>query len=673
MHRRPTRRIEFRPFAERLETRDCPSVTIQLDYTLDVNNFFDTPAKRAVLQEAADTIGARLGDTLTAIVPTGGDTWSEVFPNPSSGLQQSILNRVVAANTIVVYAGGRPLLGAGELGVGSTGGTTSRGTAAWNNLVQSRGQMGALLATPTDFGPWGGSLSFDTSASFYFGVDPSGQKSTQSDFLSVAQHELFHLLGFGTAPSWNALATGSVFAGPVSKSVYEGVGSPPLAPDHAHWATGTTSGGTEAVLDPSILVGTRKLLTRLDYAGLQDVGWSLLTDPGSTIATAGAPQISSTGSITLTGLSLGPELTGLQPADVDLYKIVAGPGLVFTATTSLPPSGTSVDTYLRLFDAAGNPLQAANTGIYDTLKMTLPASGGIFYLGVSSAANTAYSATDDLARRLAGPVGDYNLTLRLDSAVGGLTSDLSAQISAPTQATQGQPFLYTISIANAGPDLAGGVRIDQLMPPGVRFVSASSSQGTVTETGGFLLAQIGAVPPGSTVIVQVSLIPDVTGPVALAARVSSLQADPNLKDNVGSATINVNPAPITPPPPDTTPPVIVGVRIMSTGKGPRKVSTIVVSFSKSLDPAHLSAFLLTKPGRAKRHAPPPRVPVKLKPAMYNAANLTVSLVISTRGSLPRGLQLFVSGSLRSGLRDLAGNVLDGDRNGVAGGDALIVL
>ena len=669
MQRRRTRRIGFgfRPFPEALERRDCPSVTIQLDYTYDANNFFDTAAKRAVLQEAADTLGARLGDNLTAIAPSGGDTWSEIVPDPATGSLRTVANPTVPANTIVIYAGGRALSGVGELGVGSTGGSTSNGTAAWNDLVDSRGQPGALLATPTDFGPWGGSVSFDRNANWYFGTDSSGLSSPQNDFLSVSLHELFHALGFGTAPSWNTLAAGPVFAGSASKSVYEGTGFPPLAPDHAHWAAGTTSGGTETLMDPSIEVGTRKLPTRLDYAGLQDVGWSLLKDPGSTIADAGAPAIESTGTVTLTGLKLGPD-----PTDVNMVEILAGPGLVFTATTSLPPLGTSVDTYLRLFDSSGNELKAANTGIYDTLSLPLPAAG-VYYLGVSSAANTSYSPTDDLARRLAGPTGDYDLTLQLAAAVGGVNSDLSAQILAPSQGTQGQPLTYTISVSNAGPDLAGAVQVNQLLPPGVTFVSASASQGIVSEAGGFLVAQIGAVPAGSVVIVQVTLRPDVPEIVALAARVSSLQADPDPKNNIGTATVNVSPASVVPPPPDTTPPAIVGVRIISMGRGSRKTSTIVLSFNKPLNPAYLSGFVLTKPGRVRRHTAAPRVPVGLRSAAYNAADLTVRLVISPRGTLPRGLQLLVSGHLPSGIRDVSGNLLDGDHNGTAGGDAVIAL
>jgi hypothetical protein len=46
-----------------------------------------------------------------------------------------------------------------------------------------------------------------------------------------------------------------------------------------HWADGTLSGGREAAMDPSVTLGTRKTYTPLDFAGLADIGWTLLPPP----------------------------------------------------------------------------------------------------------------------------------------------------------------------------------------------------------------------------------------------------------------------------------------------------------------------------------------------------------------------------------------------------------
>ena len=65
---------------------------------------------------------------------------------------------------------------------------------------------------------------------------------SMTDFYSVAVHELAHLLGFGTADSWDALVnnTTDTFLGPKSMTLNGGV-AVPLDFDLSHWADGTTS------------------------------------------------------------------------------------------------------------------------------------------------------------------------------------------------------------------------------------------------------------------------------------------------------------------------------------------------------------------------------------------------------------------------------------------------
>jgi len=88
---------------EKLETRCLLSgITFQFDYTYDTNNFFDTQAKKDLLEQAAAIYeGGMTGsainhyginDTLNAIQPGGGNTWSAVFTSPGSGATLSVDN-----------------------------------------------------------------------------------------------------------------------------------------------------------------------------------------------------------------------------------------------------------------------------------------------------------------------------------------------------------------------------------------------------------------------------------------------------------------------------------------------------------------------------------------------------------------------------------------------------
>lgn len=268
--RRPRRgRPVARSRAESLESRQLLTITIQFDYSHDTNHFFDDTARRQILELAGETLGNRLDDHLLPIAPTGGNTWSLTTSNPSGTGSFTLDDQSIPEDSILVFVGSRNM---SSLGVGGPGGYSSSGSEAWLDLVAARGQTGMLEIPESDFGLWGGSITFDNDANWYFGISADGQGSNQQDFLSVAMHELGHVLGVGTAGSWDSQISGSFFTGENSVVEY---GGNVLLSDSAHFHEGTADDGSEVAMDPSILVGTRKLFTALDYAALADIGWEL--------------------------------------------------------------------------------------------------------------------------------------------------------------------------------------------------------------------------------------------------------------------------------------------------------------------------------------------------------------------------------------------------------------
>jgi hypothetical protein len=193
--------------------------------------------------------------------------------DPATGDTLDIDNPTIPADTIVVYAGSRALGGA--LGIGGPAGWSASGTSSFLTTISTRGEPGAggPADQQTDFAPAGGAITFDPSRNWNF--DPAAPHAGADDFLSVSLHELGHVLGFGTANSWNNQVSGGVFNGAASVAAF---GQPvPVSPDQAHWAAGVSSDGQVAAMTPSITVGTRKLFTTLDFAGLDDVGWEVTT------------------------------------------------------------------------------------------------------------------------------------------------------------------------------------------------------------------------------------------------------------------------------------------------------------------------------------------------------------------------------------------------------------
>ncbi len=259
------------------------AISISFDYSYDTNSFFAShPAAVSGLNAAAESF-LGFADDLLAIQPAGANTWSATFTHPGTGTSASVDDLIVPGETLVIYVGGRNL-GTGTLAVGGPGGLSAYGTQEWLDTLLYRGQSGAMLPSPTDFGPWGGSISFNSTTNWNFDVQ-AGPGPGQSDFLSVAIHELAHVLGFGVSDSWDTRRSGGLFVGPVATTVYGG--SVPLSADRSHWASGTIGyiyrTAQEAAMDPELLTGTRKRFTILDYAGLIDVGWDY-PPPGDTNA-----------------------------------------------------------------------------------------------------------------------------------------------------------------------------------------------------------------------------------------------------------------------------------------------------------------------------------------------------------------------------------------------------
>ncbi|MEM9176344.1 MAG: PEP-CTERM sorting domain-containing protein [Myxococcota bacterium] len=259
------------------------AITIQFDYRFDAQGFFDpaTPdgaAARASL-EAAGQIGSLLGDSLLEIDPAAGESWTTGgFLNPGGFGQVWVTDLYVPADTLIVFVGGRALTGA--LGfAGGTGIFNVSGDTAFEDRVRARGQTGALGADANDVGPWGGAITFSSSVPWHFGAgDPAAD---QQDFFTTAQHELMHILGYGSRAWYNLVDEQGFFQGPLANAVFGG----PVPTISSHWVEGTvgTVDGVlqETQMDPSTPRGVRQRATDLDIAALGDIGWQLVPEPGT--------------------------------------------------------------------------------------------------------------------------------------------------------------------------------------------------------------------------------------------------------------------------------------------------------------------------------------------------------------------------------------------------------
>ncbi|MEZ6117002.1 MAG: hypothetical protein R3C28_10580 [Pirellulaceae bacterium] len=146
----------------------------------------------------------RYVDNFAAIEPDADNTG----PLFSIGLTASgsfiLNNQPVPEDTIIVYAAGMNITGRLAQAIDAPGLPT--GTAEFEDAVNYRGQVGAGSTPATDYGVWGGTISFNNNPDevpWYFGRNLTGIEPDEFDFITVASHgELMHLLGMGIAKSW---------------------------------------------------------------------------------------------------------------------------------------------------------------------------------------------------------------------------------------------------------------------------------------------------------------------------------------------------------------------------------------------------------------------------------------------------------------------------------------
>ena len=269
-----------------------PAITIDIDYLYDARHtFFDAQQQRDALAAAANFFEQVLTDRLDPIVPHGEKQWIARFTNPATGGQTFIPNLHVPADTLIIMAAGRDLPGK-ERGQGGPGSAEALGSSDWGDTLAGRGQTNSSGTGATDFGPWGGSITFDTTTSegtprdWNFRLD-AGPSPGQDDFYSIALHELGHVLGLGVAESWNTWVdtNNHHFTGPASVAQFGG----PIELDATisnadfHWSQNSISrvfphGSSQTPLMVPISGGRREV-TELDVAALADIGWEIASPP----------------------------------------------------------------------------------------------------------------------------------------------------------------------------------------------------------------------------------------------------------------------------------------------------------------------------------------------------------------------------------------------------------
>ena len=232
---------------------------IQFDYRFDNLSWFDTQ-KRAVLEAAASIWENIIQDEFDDIK---AGTTVHASSLTSGGFEEFRLDYDI--DDLLVFPFANSMDGAGGQ-LAEAGATTYEGDRNTTSIFQ----------------PWLGEVEFDISEPWYLNANPDAAVAvpeTQFDLLSVAVHELGHILGISSSVSaFKALIDDrGEFVGKSATAINSGK-AVPLDSTGSHIRDNFEVPGLgENALDPQLRRGTRKLLTVLDVALLDDIGYTVNT------------------------------------------------------------------------------------------------------------------------------------------------------------------------------------------------------------------------------------------------------------------------------------------------------------------------------------------------------------------------------------------------------------
>lgn len=342
------------------------ALTIGFDYSYDQHGFFDDPLRRELIELAAGQIN-RFIDDLDEIAPSGADQWTYYLRRPDDPTDVLVDDDVIPADTVKVYVGGEPLSSRYLALTYPASIWMISGSQQWRDTVNYRGQTGAADHPPSDYSPHAASVSFNSSRDWHFGHTTEGLSEDNTDFLTVAMHELFHVLGLGPAGSWQAGISDGCFTGAHATATGSS-NNPELELDSSggHWRIDTQGWVGDqpqlALLSPYIVRNERRWPTTLDRAALLDIGWREAA-PGDVDLDRDVDPLDIQGILAANKFAIGASNAVWAEGDFDGNQQVDGLDIQMILATALfgtgpyaamtPPHGSNATVELLLNRATG--------------------------------------------------------------------------------------------------------------------------------------------------------------------------------------------------------------------------------------------------------------------------------------------------------------------------------
>jgi uncharacterized repeat protein (TIGR01451 family) len=237
-----------------------------------------------------------------------------------------------------------------------------------------------------------------------------------------------------------------------------------------------------------------------------------------------------------------------QQADLQVQKTVdqsqPSVGDVITYDIKVKNAGPDDATAVQLTDSLPSGLAFVSAtptlGSYDPVTglwdLGILANNVVADLQIQARVVSSQAQTNTAAVSHADQFDPDTANNSASATIGPLDADIALmkQVN-PTSAFVGTDVTYTFVLHNSGPGVAANTTVTDPFPAGVTFVSAAPpTQGSFDSTTG--VWTVGDLANGATALLQVVALVNQAGPITNNATAATQSFDPDLANNVGSAT-----------------------------------------------------------------------------------------------------------------------------------------